>query len=319
MRRSTRTLLLRLFAIAAPNFQLRVGADRRRRLDRERTRHTVPASDDPPFERNARRRRTTGDERGHSILGTARGDRERRGTSRLIGLPPHHLELVGERAEVLVDPGRELAEEGEELTADADAEEARVAVGGVERERNFVPSDVGVDRAARGPEHRADEVPGAGWQHGETARAGAAEKPEEHRLGAILEVMCSRDRAAARARRRGSERFIAGGSRARLEVPSRGDMDHRPLERDSQPVREFRHEVQFGRRTGANSVIHSVRRDGSPELRTEGREDVEEGHRIRPSAHGDENAVPAREEPLVANRARHEGEQCRGMGAGHEL
>ena len=106
--------------------------------------------------------------------------------------------------------GRELLEEGQELAADADAQEARVAVGRICGEGERVAREVGDDVArggrggAGGPRSSAPGPTGgrAGRQDGEAPRARAAEEAEEDGLGAIVGGVAGGDRARARGRRR---------------------------------------------------------------------------------------------------------------------
>ena len=227
-------------------------------------------------------------------------------------------ELVGQRAEVVVDSGREHAEQREELEANAHAEETGVAVRGVRGERNRVTGDVGVNGGAGSPNEGANEVTCARGEDREAAGAGAAEEAQEHGLGPIVAVVRGRDERRAGRGGPGAQGLVTEDARPLLEVPTVRQFYARSSERDVQGAREVGGKVELLRRFRPEAMVDPLGDEGVADPFAEKREDVQERHRVGATADRDEDALAAGEQLLLADRACGDGEQGRGVRGGHQ-
>ena len=202
-------------------------------------------------------------------------------------------ELVGERREVGDDARAEGTEEGEELVANAGAEEARVVVRRIARERNGVPGDVLFDRLARRAEKWANAraIVGSRGEGGEPVRPGTTEKAQEHGLRAVVGVVRCRNVFCADQSRGGVERVVPRCAGARLQVPSVGERELRARERYAERLREFFRAVELERRARAQAMIDAVREEDVTDARTKAREHVKQRHGVGPSAHRNEHTI----------------------------
>ena len=147
-------------------------------------------------------------------------------------LAPASAELIREGDEVIDDARREVLEQRHQLAPHADAQEPRVDVRGVARERDGVPLDVGEHGAAPGTQERPHELEvvvtaerGSGRQHREAPRSCASHEAQEHGLGAIVGMMRRGNRACAHGACRRGERLEARRPRSRLEVAAARDAE----------------------------------------------------------------------------------------------
>jgi hypothetical protein len=91
-------------------------------------------------------------------------------------------------------------------------------------------------------------------------------------------VVAGRDPIRTHARRCLAQRRPARGTRTSLEISAQSDTKRRPSERDIERAGEGVNAVELGRPFGTKPVIHAVREETEGELRTQPREDVQQGH-----------------------------------------
>lgn len=166
-------------------------------------------------------------------------------------------------------------------------------------------------------------------EDGEAAGTGAAKQAHEHGFGAIFGVMGGGDdrrdgrRAPRRSRRRRGvgrigQRLPPRVARARLEIAAPRHVDARSAELDAIRRCETLRQIELSRSFGAKAVIDAMGGDGQAQLRAESNEDGEEGHRVGPTAHRDEDTGAGLEAALSFEGATRDREERRSA-AGREI
>lgn len=188
---------------------------------------------------------------------------------------------VGEATQVLDDLRGKLAEKGQHLAADPNAQKAGISVGGVLGEGHVVPREVGEHVGARG----ADQGPGAvgvtRGEHAEPVGPGASQQPQEDGLRPVVGGVGGGDEPGADPVSFLAQRVVSSLPRARLEVrPLRHD-DARGVERDLELPGEAPGELELGGCLGAEAMVDPVGHQPEAELGGEPPQPVEQRHRVR--------------------------------------
>jgi len=203
--------------------------------------------------------------------------------------------------------------------ADSSPAEAGIAIRRVDGEGDRVTLEVGVDVGATSAQEGADPIAGARREHGQPARARAAEQSEEERLGAIVGVVGRREERALRGIRRRPKRCVARGAGSSLEIPPERDRDECPREGDVARPRERFGEIELRGGGLTQTVVDAMRDDGEIAVGAEPSEHVDERHRIGAAADRDEDARALRYEPRVAQQSAGEGDEGRGVRSSHAI
>ncbi len=153
-----------------------------------------------------------------------------------------------------------------------------------------------------------------GRQGAEVPRARAAEHSHEHGLGAVVGVVTRRDPARAGVAQR-LPRAPPTGPPARAPAGCRRARRRpRPPEWHVERAREGLGQVELSRGLRPEPVVDAVGEESEGELPPQEPEHVEERHRVGPAAHGDEDGVTPRDEPMLAHGGPHERDEGGRMG-----
>ncbi len=218
---------------------------------------------------------------------------------------------------MLDNSGRKVDEQGQELAANASADETRVAVRGIVRVRDSMASNVGQDVVSLRANERADQMRRSRRQHSEPDRARATKQTDEHRLGAIVCVVARRNVASFFRSDSGLEREVAGFAGAGHQVRTRSHLDLGRRKRHAELGSETPNESKLLGRFRAQTMIDAVRRETRAHARCELREHVKKRHRIGAARNGDENEVSLPKKMLVDDGALGDLEKGRRMRALH--
>jgi hypothetical protein len=172
-------------------------------------------------------------------------------------------------------------------------------------------AEVGVDVRAPRTEEGANAIACEGGEDSEAGGSGATEEPEEEGLGAILGMMAGRDAVCPGGTGGGTKGVPARDPGPRLKVAPSSHLQVRPPEWDLEGLGELLCAVQLFSGFGAEAVIHPVGEQAKRELAADAREHVKEGHRIRPAAHGGEDARSAGCERLPPESGKGQGDEGR--------
>ena len=185
---------------------------------------------------------------------------------------------------------------------DARPGEARVGVRRIVDERNAAPAQITEDLGARHVQQRTDENVTAVWNARQPRQARAAHDPVEDGLGLIVRLMAERDPVRAvlarercqRAQARLPGGVLKGQAAARPALARDVDADGRK----SQPERvgAIADEIDLAPRVRAQTVIDRRHLQGQAEPRAHLPQDVQQGHRVGPARHGDDDAIAATQE-----------------------
>ncbi len=126
--------------------------------------------------------------------------------------------LVGEGDQVGVDAWVDRAQQREHLVAHAYANEAVIGVVRIVGEDELPPFGVGDELVSAGAHEGTEEVVAPHREDPEAGQRGSSQEPHEHGLGAVVEVMTSREKGGADRGRSRPQGAIASFSRPRLEV-----------------------------------------------------------------------------------------------------
>ena len=199
---------------------------------------------------------------------------------------------------MLHDPGAQPFQGRHELLADAHPQKAGIPVGRVDAVGDAVAGNVRIHVAPAGVQHWADPVAVLDGHDREAARARSPDDTHEHGLGAVVRVMAGGDSIGAGPRTGRTEGLPSNRSGARLQVAAGGDRHAGARERNVERSSEALGDVQLGRRLRTQPVVHPVGEEPERIALAKPRQDVEERHRIRPTADGHEHRGAAGCEPV---------------------
>ena len=180
---------------------------------------------------------------------------------------------------------------------------AQVGVRRILAERELPLGEIAPQLGPADRQQRPDQDPDAGAHAGQPGRAGAADQPQQHRLGLVVDGVAQRDPAgvqfAGRPPEEGAAHLVPGlldgdppGPRQVGHVRRLDDAGH------AEPLREPPAEalVLVGLRP-AQPVVHVGHpREGHDRPPRQLAEQVQQGHRIAAARHGRHDAPPGRDQ-----------------------